>query len=156
MLILKEHHDALDNAVADAYGWPVDLAEDEVLARLVALNKERAREEKRGLVRWLRPDYQIAKFGSPQEKEKQIEADLGLAALKAAKPSYPTDDSAQTGLVMAALAQANEPLDAATLARGFKQGQKITGKVQAVLDALERWQLVARTPHGAYQLRRAA
>jgi len=156
VLILKEHHDALDNAVADAYGWPVDLAEDQVLARLVALNKERAREEKRGLVRWLRPDYQIAKFGSPQEKEKQIEADLGLAALKAAKPSYPTDDSAQTGLVMAALAQANEPLDAATLARGFKQGQKITGKVQAVLDALERWQLVARTPHGAYQLRRAA
>lgn len=156
VLILKEHHDALDAAVADAYGGAADLPEDEVLARLVALNHERAREEKRGLIRWLRPDYQIAKFGSPQEKEKQIEADLGLAAVKAAKPSFPADDSAQTGLVMAALAHASAPLDAAALARGFKQGQKIAGKVQAVLDALERWQLVHRTPNGAYQLRRAA
>ena len=156
VLILKEHHDALDLAVADAYGWPVDLPEDDILARLVALNKERAREEKHGLVRWLRPDYQIAKFGSPQEKEKQIEAELGLAAIKEAKPSYPSDDSAQTGLVMAALAHTSEPLDAAALARGFKQGERIAGKIQAVLDALERWQLVARTASGAYQLRRAA
>src|SRR5690625_2965816 len=33
-------------------------AEEELLARLVALNQERAAEEKRGQVRWLRPDYQ--------------------------------------------------------------------------------------------------
>ncbi len=29
-----------------------------LLTRLVALNHERAAEEKRGLIRWLRPDYQ--------------------------------------------------------------------------------------------------
>jgi hypothetical protein len=55
VLIIKELHERLDAAVAEAYGWPVDLAEEEVLANLVALNKERAKEEKRGLVRWLRP-----------------------------------------------------------------------------------------------------
>jgi hypothetical protein len=32
--------------------------EQELLTRLVALNHERAAEEKRGLIRWLRPDYQ--------------------------------------------------------------------------------------------------
>jgi hypothetical protein len=32
--------------------------EQELLTRLVALNHERAAEEKRGLIRWLRPEYQ--------------------------------------------------------------------------------------------------
>lgn len=32
--------------------------EDALLTRLVALNHERAAEEKRGLIRWLRPEYQ--------------------------------------------------------------------------------------------------
>jgi hypothetical protein len=32
--------------------------DEELLTRLVALNHERAAEEKRGLIRWLRPEYQ--------------------------------------------------------------------------------------------------
>lgn len=32
-------------AVAAAYGWPADLAEDAVLARLLALNLERAAQQ---------------------------------------------------------------------------------------------------------------
>jgi type II restriction/modification system DNA methylase subunit YeeA len=39
---LENAHRALDAAVADAYGWPADLSDDEVLARLFALNQERA------------------------------------------------------------------------------------------------------------------
>ena len=35
-------HKKLDAAVAAAYGWPTDLADDEILARLLALNLERA------------------------------------------------------------------------------------------------------------------
>ena len=35
-------HQRLDAAVAAAYGWPADLADEEVLARLFALNQERA------------------------------------------------------------------------------------------------------------------
>jgi hypothetical protein len=35
-------HRALDAAVLAAYGWPVDLTDDEILARLLALNLERA------------------------------------------------------------------------------------------------------------------
>jgi len=32
----------LDAAVCTAYGWPADLSDEEVLARLLALNLERA------------------------------------------------------------------------------------------------------------------
>jgi len=38
---LDNAHRDLDGAVAAAYGWPVDLTEEEVLARLLALNRER-------------------------------------------------------------------------------------------------------------------
>ena len=39
---LVHAHRALDEAVAAAYGWPVDLGDDEILRRLLALNRERA------------------------------------------------------------------------------------------------------------------
>jgi MmeI, N-terminal domain/MmeI, helicase spacer domain len=40
---LADAHDALDRAVAAAYGWPEDISTDDALARLLALNLERAR-----------------------------------------------------------------------------------------------------------------
>jgi len=43
---LDNLHRALDAAVAAAYGWPADLADDDVLARLLALNHERAAQER--------------------------------------------------------------------------------------------------------------
>lgn len=56
--VLKQIHDDIDAAVSDAYGWPYDLSDEQILERLVALNAERAAEERRGLVRWLRPEFQ--------------------------------------------------------------------------------------------------
>jgi len=56
--VLGKIHWDLDCAVADAYGWPVDMSDDEILTRLVALHVERVREEREGHVRWLRPEYQ--------------------------------------------------------------------------------------------------
>jgi hypothetical protein len=56
--------------VAQAYGWPVELADAELLERLVALNRERAAEEAKGHIRWLRPEYQAK---APKRKEKPFE-----------------------------------------------------------------------------------
>jgi hypothetical protein len=56
--ILKDLHDRIDREVAAAYGWQADMPDEEILTRLVALNRERADEEARGLIRWLRPEYQ--------------------------------------------------------------------------------------------------
>lgn len=61
--IIVELHRQLDSAVAAAYGWPATLSDEEVVARLVTLNAERAEEERSGKVRWLRPDYQLARAG---------------------------------------------------------------------------------------------
>jgi hypothetical protein len=61
--IIAKLHDDLDAAVAAAYGWPHPLPAAEIVARLVALNAARAAEEAGGLVRWLRPDFQMARAG---------------------------------------------------------------------------------------------
>lgn len=39
---LEMIHDKLDAAVLDAYSWPHDLTDEEILERLLALNLERA------------------------------------------------------------------------------------------------------------------
>ena len=36
--ILRDIHDQIDAAVADAYGWPATLSDDEILHRLVAVS----------------------------------------------------------------------------------------------------------------------
>ena len=39
-------HKQLDHAILDAYGWPHELSDEEILERLLALNLERAGREK--------------------------------------------------------------------------------------------------------------
>jgi len=60
---LLKLHQELDDAVAEAYGWPAALDDEEILARLVELNAERVIEERQGNVRWLRPEYQTKAWG---------------------------------------------------------------------------------------------
>lgn len=102
--ILKEMHDELDRAVFEAYGWqdladqlvgrpgattplpdkPVDQAEaeEELLIRLVELNKQRATEEAQGKVRWLRPNYQAPDV-------TQVDAKLATEQIEESKPAVP-------------------------------------------------------------------
>ncbi len=59
--VLKELHDELDSAVLAAYGWS-DLHpstdSQKLLTRLLALNAQRAADEAKGTIHWLRPDFQ--------------------------------------------------------------------------------------------------
>jgi hypothetical protein len=142
VLIIKEHHEKLDALVAKAYGWPENLSDDEILAKLVALNAERAAEEKRGLVRWLRPAYQRARAGVAPEpakpSEEQLEAQLVIAAATAQKPAFPAGDLERTAAVFAALTAAEKPLDAKSIASKFRQGGKIEPSVARILAAFAR------------------
>ncbi|PYF01535.1 type II restriction/modification system DNA methylase subunit YeeA [Rhodopseudomonas faecalis] len=161
VLILKELHDRLDVAVAEAYGWPADLTDDEILARLVALNKERAAEEKRGLVRWLRPDYQIPRFAKGVDKQAvaeegaQIAASLDLGE-KQQKPSFPASAVEQTAAVFAALAAASGPIDAKGLAAQFKRTKTTEKKVADVLASLARLGYVSSPDGISFMLRKVA
>jgi hypothetical protein len=160
VLILKEYHDSLDQAVATAYGWPAELPEAEILARLVALNQERAREEAAGQVRWLRPDYQIPRFGTARDR-----LDLAGGAMRnraeavtTRKSSFPADDLGQTAAVMAALAAAPGPMTRDTLAATFRQGRRVAPQIGAVLASLVRMGGFVTSPDGgrSFTLRRAA
>ena len=51
-------HEDLDAAVAESYGWPSDLSNDEIIELLFDLNQRRAEEEASGQIRWLRQDWQ--------------------------------------------------------------------------------------------------
>jgi hypothetical protein len=133
--ILREIHGELDAAVADAYGWPADLSEDAVLERLVALNHDRAEEERQGKVRWLRPEFQAPKETAAR-KAHQIEADLGVAAPKAAKPKLPKALPEQMAAIRGMLLEADGPQTAQALARRFSQGKRIEPKVEEILGTL--------------------
>lgn len=122
---MKELHDKLDVAVAEAYGWSADLSGDHILTKLVALNKERAQEEKRGLVPWLRPGCQIPRFAigvdrqAASEEGAQVAAELIPAVEQ--KPLFPSGAVEQTAAVFAAVASTSEPVGAKGLAAQFKR-----------------------------------
>ena len=140
VLILKELHDELDRLVFQAYGWPETLSDEQILEKLVALNHERAAEERRGHVRWLRPDYQIPRFGKDVDKQAakeegaQVAADLGLPEPSARKPSFPVDPVAQTAAVFAVLAGARGPTTADALASHFRKTKSLE---KTIFDVLE-------------------
>ena len=155
VLILQELHDRLDELVCEAYGWPTSLPEDDILARLVSLNRERKAAELAGDVMWLRPDYQIPRFGTEaerfrleDERRKAREADRVVATqssldldddLQELKPRFPTENElAETTAVMAVLASASSPLSIKDVARHFSQGLKIEKRVALTVLALAR------------------
>lgn len=72
--VLRRLHDDLDRAVLAAYGWPSDLSDDDLLSHLVALNRERAEEEWRGNIRWLRPEFQAGIAAAPVQRELVVAA----------------------------------------------------------------------------------
>jgi hypothetical protein len=158
--LLKQLHDDLDAAVLEAYGW-ADIAsatpladrlarggpdaealEQQLLTRLVALNHERAAEEKRGLIRWLRPDYQAP--GSSDDHRPTLQTEIGLSDDDDGTPAapvmldWPADLPAQVAAVRKLLPTAGQ--DSETLAACFgrkskKRSDQITG-ILATLKAL--------------------
>ncbi|MBF0249686.1 MAG: hypothetical protein HQL35_03540 [Alphaproteobacteria bacterium] len=134
--VLKQIHDELDVAVAEAYGWPADLSDEAILERLVALNHERAAEEAEGKVRWLRPEFQAPKEATSAKKAQQIEADLALPEEGAAKPKLPTKLPEQVAAIRAVLESQSTAITAADLSRRFAQGKRAEKKVEEILTTL--------------------
>lgn len=158
VLILKELHETIDRLTEEAYGWPANLSDDDVLERLVALNAERAREEASGHVRWLRPDYQVPRFAKGKAA-KTSELDFGpkVVAFDKRLPAWPSDRDEHSLAVEDMLVSAGRPMDAATIARGFRSGgKKIERRVDAALHSLSRYGRITALPDGRFVARRAA
>ena len=161
--VLKDIHDDIDRAVFEAYGWgdlipalvgkpgatmpsphktpEQEEAEEELLTRLVALNQERAAEERRGTVRWLRPDYQKPKLGhkvkTPEDVE-QVEAQLVVPETADGKPAWPKDELDRIRVVRDMLGRAPAPLAPETLSAAFRGRNSALRKkrVEQVLQTL--------------------
>jgi hypothetical protein len=159
VLILKDLHDQIDRATADAYGWPHDLSDEQILERLVALNAERAKEEAAGHVRWLRPDYQIPRSAKGAATVKTGELDLQdtITAIDKGLAAFPKDKGEQVMAIRAVLQASAHPMDAAAVSRAFKGGgKKIEQRVVQALGTLVRYAEITALPNGHYAARRAA
>lgn len=132
--VLRELHDELDAAVFEAYGWPADLSDEDILARLVALNAERAAEERRGHVRWLRPEYQCPEGAAAQTETPEAVAETVAAAQAPVKHPWPKGLADQAQAVRAALSALNGPATPQDVARTFKRAR--TDKVGEILETL--------------------
>lgn len=153
--LIRQHHDAIDAAVAEAYGWPADLDDEAIITRLVALNKERAAEEARGIVRWLRPEFQAPGYQAP------VAQGLDLGDQPVAVPStiipWPATLPEQVSAVQSILAAAPAPLAVGDVARAFSSGKggksgggKRAASVRPVLDALAGIGMARRLADGRY------
>ncbi len=144
--LIRQHHDAIDALVAEAYGWPADLSDEEILTRLVALNKARAAEEAKGLIRWLRPEFQAPDYKAPVTQT----LDLGEAAAVLPDNVIPWPGSLpeQVSAVQTILSAAGSPLAPQDVARAFKGKRAAT--VRPVLDALAGIGMARRLKDGRY------
>lgn len=158
--VLKEIHDEIDRAVLAAYGWEdlapalvgkpgatlpsphkgpeQEAAEEELLARLVALNQERAAEEKRGLVRWLRPDYQVPRLGARVAQPQAEELALPKIELpeSESRQKWPADGLEQIRLVRDLLAKAPAPVPPDAILNNLA-GRTTARRRQRVTEVLE-------------------
>ncbi|MCK6522114.1 hypothetical protein L6R49_11800 [Myxococcota bacterium] len=137
-------HDDLDAAVAEAYGWPVTLTDEELLERLVALNAERAAEEAAGKVRYLRPELQ-ASAGEQLGLVQAQEAPEAEAAEESARAvPWPKELMQQIAAVLAVVRPRAAPWTFTEITRAFKGARRET--LRAQLDGLTLMgQLVAVT-----------
>ena len=154
--VLMQIHDDLDAAVFEAYGWPRTLTDAEILERLVELNRERAEEEKGGLVRWLRPEFQAPSEPAPAaeagdkalSRKPQLleepkaatgtaspgEPKASLKKMKKPREPWPSTVPAQVQAVRSALLDEQPPVTAQVLARRF-EGRKAP-KIQEIMETL--------------------
>jgi hypothetical protein len=138
--LLRQLHDELDAAVAEAYGWPADLPEAEILERLVQLNAQRAAEEAAGQVRWLRPEYQAPNEVQQGVQGKLLEDEEETVAVSAAvaKQAWPDTLPAQAAALRDLLASLDQSVELSTLAAAFEG--KVTPKrktdIQRLLETM--------------------
>lgn len=155
--VLKQIHDDLDAAVFEAYGWSGSLSDAEILTNLVALNAERADEEARGLVRWLRPEFQNpeGRAASLESQGKLIddqEADgavsVSAGAKKGGKTPWPKTLAEQAQAVRAALSSHRGPVSSAQLAKTFSRAR--VDRIEELLEALVSLGQARALPDGRF------
>jgi hypothetical protein len=109
-----------------------DLTEEEILFRLVDLNAARSAEERTGLIRWLRPEFQ--KTAAVQGGlEVEIEETEPLPTRTTRSP-WPSSLPERVRAVRNFLVQSPVPVPLSTVARAFVRAR--VPDVSAILETL--------------------
>ena len=132
-----------------AYGFPEGAAIDDILARLVQLNTERAAEEPQGRIRWLRPEFQnpqktTQKQELPAHEQQALEGDFDTE--KSLSKTELSTLPKQICAVAETLGRSPAPLTLPALEAHFKgrgPWKKGLPTVLQTLEALGRAQAVA-------------
>ena len=149
--VLMQLHNELDAAVAQAYGWPANLSESEILTNLVNLNTARAAEETQGHIRWLRPDFQSPKpetqatLHIPNNNPKKSTKKTNTSTKK---PIWPKALPDQVRELRTALASAQNPVTPEELARTFTRAR--TDRVADLLETLATLNQARKLNDGRY------
>lgn len=173
--LLRELHDDLDRAVFAAYGWD-DLAaqliglpgattplpdkseaqaeaEEELLLRLVALNSQRAAEEAKGQIRWLRPEYQNpSATKAPEQSEAELDVGDEMVlepAAKVKKITWPKGMREQIAAVRNTLG--NQAMTLEMLVAHFAAPKTTTPLIVEALAALEELGMI-NEEEGKYRI----
>ena len=173
--VLAELHDRIDTLVLQAYGWadlapalvgqpggtlpwpekPAALAEaeEQLLQRLVALNAERAAEESRGEVRWLRPEFQdparrtVLAVPLPTQDEMEMGeqpvvtptsqgSKAAAAAATTTRRAWPNTLPEQMRAIASLLTSAGRPITLAAMEAEFSGRGPWKRRIPQILDAL--------------------
>jgi hypothetical protein len=145
---LKQLHDEIDAAVFDAYGWPHDLTDEEIVAHVLALNLERAGEEAKGKVRWLRPAFQDLNHGKMVEAPRTQTEMEGLdraAPTVTQKLPWPKTEIERVKALHRLLGDASVPLSVDQAAAYFTRARR--KDVETLLGALVDLGAAEKTGH---------
>ncbi|MBZ9841033.1 class I SAM-dependent DNA methyltransferase [Mesorhizobium sp. CA5] len=137
VLILRELHDRLDSAVLKSYGWQVGTDVEQILSGLVQLNETRVSEERRGFIKWLRPEYQIERVGPLAHRGDRVQAILSAKTL-GRRAAFPAARVEQAQAVLDIMGRAKAPLSAEEIAATFASPERALSDVQDVLQSLVR------------------
>jgi hypothetical protein len=130
--ILRQIHDELDEAVFAAYGWSPNLSTEQILANVVALNAQRRTEELSGIVRWLRPEFQVPNAPAIQQALGGF-IPIEVPAAARSKQPWPATLTDQFRVIKDAL-RATPFQTPQQIASGFKPASRT--RVQEILQTL--------------------
>lgn len=152
---LMDHlHRQIDERTARAYGWPADIGAEAAVAALARLNRERAAEEGRGLIRFLRPAYQAPRV---RAEARPVQMEAGLAPPDR-RPRLPDTPEGLASALLMELRRAGAPVGAEALAGRFdgRTRRSRDARVREMLAVLSVAGSVHRTDAGWFAAARRA
>jgi hypothetical protein len=119
------------------------ISDDEILERLVALNADRAEEERNGLIRWLRPEYQAPKEVAVQQVIEGVTPEQEVVIAPVEKQTWPKKFKEQLAATRDLLRSSGSEWTLEQIAAQFKGATRSKKAIAECLESLEELGILA-------------